>query len=81
MNSGTSHAAKYLQRLAGVEPDGIIGPKTLAAVCKADPARMANLLCDRRLEFLKDLLTWRYFKKGWSARISRVRKAALELAL
>lgn len=79
VNSGHSRAAKYLQRLAGVTPDGVIGPITLAAVCKPDAKTMINLLCDRRLEFLKGLPTWRYFGKGWSARVSRVRKAALGL--
>lgn len=79
VNSGHSRAAKYLQRLAGVTPDGIIGPITLAAVQHADAKTMVNLLCDRRLEFLKGLPTWRYFGKGWSGRVSRVRAEALAL--
>ena len=34
VNSGTSRAAKALQRIAGVEQDGGIGPMTLQAVLK-----------------------------------------------
>jgi len=79
VNSGHARAAKYLQRLCGVVPDGVIGPITLAAVQRADAKTMINLLCDRRLEFLKDLPTWRYFGKGWSGRVSRIREAALAL--
>jgi len=32
VNHGVRRAAKWLQRAAGVEEDGIVGPRTLAAV-------------------------------------------------
>jgi len=79
VNSGRSRAAKYLQRIAGVIPDGVIGPITLAAVNAMDAKTAVNLLCDRRLEFLKGLPTWKFFGKGWSSRVSRIREAALDL--
>ena len=38
VNSGPGRAAKWLQACVGVEQDGGIGPKTLAAVAKFKPA-------------------------------------------
>jgi len=69
VNSGPARAAKYLQRIVGVTQDGVIGPQTLAAVAKHDPAKLITRLCDDRLNFLKGLSTWPTFGKGWSRRV------------
>lgn len=79
VHSGNGRASKYLQRIGGVTVDGVIGPKTLAAVNAMDAKTTINLLCDRRLEFLKGLPTWKFFGKGWQARVSRIREAGLAL--
>lgn len=43
-NAGPSAAARPLQRAVGVHVDGIIGPKTLAAVNAAPPAQLVPVL-------------------------------------
>jgi len=80
VNSGVGRAAKYLQSIAGVPSDGIIGPKSLAAIkdCPAD--EMVDAMCGMRLEFLKALPTWDTFGKGWGRRVAEVEEKATEMA-
>lgn len=80
VNSGPARAAKYLQAVVGVTQDGKIGPKTLAAVKRADPQTVIERLCDDRLAFLKRLKTWPTFGRGWSRRIEEVRNGSVLLA-
>lgn len=69
VNHGTGQAAKFLQRAAGVVDDGIIGPKTLAAVAARDAAAILLLFNAEREQFYTDLKTWPSFGKGWSRRV------------
>lgn len=77
VNSGPGRAARYLQQLVGVTPDGAIGPTTIAVVNKQPAGVTIDRLCDARLAFLQRLPTWATFGRGWSARIASVRKDAL----
>lgn len=82
VNSGPSRAAKYLQAILGVEQDGRVGPKTIAAANAKDARAVINGLCDARLAFLKRItsggkLLWDTFGKGWDRRVSDVRRDAL----
>lgn len=76
VNSGPGRAAKWLQACVGVEPDGGIGPKTLAAVAAFDPADLVEDYAKRRLSFLMDLPHWGTFGKGWSRRVAEVQTVA-----
>jgi lysozyme family protein len=80
VNSGPSRAARYLQGGMGVVIDGQIGPATIRAAQKYSSSEIVNRLCDDRMEFLKNLSTWRTFGKGWTRRVDGVRKEALEMA-
>lgn len=80
VNSGPSRAAKFLQRIVGVEQDGEIGPITLAAVNRMAPADVINGVCDARLSFMQGLKTWPTFRKGWSRRVKDVKAHSLKLA-
>ncbi len=80
VNSGTSRAAKALQRLASVADDGVIGPVTLAAVVSRDPAGLVAAICDERLAFLQSLKTWPVFGKGWSRRVADVKSTGIQMA-
>jgi len=80
VNSGPSRAASYLQRGLGVQDDGDIGPKTIAALDGKDAKAMINALCDRRMAFLRQLKTWQTFGKGWTRRVEEVRAKALKMA-
>lgn len=80
INSGPSRAAKYLQWAVGVTQDGVIGPKTLAAVNKADARAIIKFVCDERLAFMKRIKNrktgkrlWDTFGKGWQRRVDEVR--------
>jgi lysozyme family protein len=75
VNSGPGRAAKWLQACVGVEPDGGIGPKTLAAVA-AFKGDLVDDYSKRRLSFLMDLPHWPTFSKGWSRRVAEVRSDA-----
>jgi lysozyme family protein len=76
VNSGPGRAAKWLQSCVGVEPDGGIGPKTLAAVAAFDPAELVEDYAKRRLSFLMDLPHWGTFGKGWGRRVAEVQTVA-----
>lgn len=80
VNSGPSQAIKWLQRAIGVDADGKIGPVTMAAVSKADPAAIITKLSDNRIEMLKSLSTWKRFGNGWSARVADVERISTEWA-
>lgn len=80
VNSGVSRASKYLQAVAGVAQDGIVGPQTLTAVGRLNSGAVINNLCDRRMAFLRGLNTFSTFGKGWTARVSGVRAEALKMA-
>lgn len=69
-NSGAKQAIKWLQRAAGASDDGIIGPKTIAAVRMADPHLLSKRFNGHRLRFLADLKTWDAFGKGWARRVA-----------
>ena len=80
VNSGPGRAEKWLQACVGVEPDGGIGPKTLAAVNAFDANQLIEDYAKRRLSFLMDLKTWDTFGKGWSRRVAEVQKTGLDMA-
>ena len=80
INSGPGRAAKWLQATVGVDPDGGIGPKTLAAVAAFDSKQLIDDYAKRRLSFLMDLPTWPTFGKGWGRRVEDVRKVGLDMA-
>lgn len=79
VNSGPGRAVKWLQACVGIEVDGDIGPKTLAAVNAFDANQLIDDYGRRRLSFLLDLSTWDTFGKGWTARVNTVRSEALAL--
>jgi lysozyme family protein len=79
VNSGPSRGIRALQRAVDVIQDGKIGPATMIAVMRHDPAQLINEICDGRMAFLKSLNTWPTFGKGWSRRVADVRKHALAM--
>jgi lysozyme family protein len=80
VNSGVGRAAKFLQTIAGVTADGILGPKSMGAIRECDPEQTVDALCDMRLDFLKRLPTFDTFGKGWSRRVAEVKDKASGMA-
>lgn len=79
VNSGTSRAARTLQRACGVADDGAIGPETIDAVNAADPVTLIDNICGQRLAFLQSLPTFDTFGRGWTARVQRVKTASAQM--
>jgi lysozyme family protein len=79
INSGPGRAVKWLQACVGVEVDGSLGPKSLAAVKAFDPKHLISDYSKRRLSFLMDLPTWDTFGKGWTRRVNEVESVGLTM--
>ena len=79
INSGPGRAAKWLQATIGVEVDGGIGPKTLAAVKAFDQKQFIDDYTKRRLSFMMDLPTWGTFGKGWTRRVQEAEAIGLKM--
>jgi len=80
VNSGVSRSARYMQKIAGVPEDGLIGPKSLDAINACPPDEMVDALCSARLDFLKRLPTWNTFGRGWQTRVTEVDRQAAKMA-
>lgn len=80
VNSGPSRAAKALQRAVGTRQDGVIGLDTIEAVHARKPADVINAISEIRGGFFRSLKTFKTFGKGWMARNTAVRQAALGMA-
>lgn len=79
VNSGTGRAAKALQKIVGVEPDGGIGAATVAAVKKADPATVIKKLALMRENFYRNLPTFGTFGRGWLRRNDETLEVAMSM--
>lgn len=80
VNSGVNRASRYLQRVAHVAEDGVIGPNTLQAVSGLYPVALIDELCDLRLEYLQQLRTFSTFGNGWTSRVADVDSKAKSMA-
>ena len=79
VNSGPRQATKFIQNIASVPADGMMGNRTVQQLANLDPSDCITRLCSERLQFLKQLNTWDTFGKGWSKRVSDVQKRALDM--
>lgn len=70
VNSGPGQATRWLQRALGVEADGVIGPKTLAAAYAQDSNALRMRILAQRLRFMTSLTNWPAFSRGWARRIA-----------
>lgn len=80
VNSGPGRGARWLQEALGVNPDGVIGPKTIAAAKDAHKEAVIDRACSIRLNWLRTLPHWPTFGKGWSRRVEGVRADAKAMA-
>ena len=68
------------QEAAGVVADGVIGPKTLAAVEALGAELIIRRMSTHRAAFFKGLSTFATFGKGWMRRCLESEAKALEMA-
>ena len=71
------HGIKVPQDLVGLIPDGIVGPKTLAAVNSRNPRELFDQIKIARFDFIEDICRKRpannKFKRGWMNRINDIK--------
>ena len=66
-------APRVVQRTVGVRADGIIGPRTIAAI-NAQPADILfSRLTSARLHYYRRLPTWCRFGNGWTRRVRDIK--------
>ena len=82
VNLGVSQAGKILQRAVGAEPDGAVGPKTLALALDKDPLNLLHSILAGRRAFYYKLVERKpaqgRFLQGWLNRVDKVEKTAKE---
>lgn len=76
VNMGPGKAARLLQRVLALTQDGLIGPRTIAAVNRFPAPALIDSLGSYRLAYYQALPTWDEFGKGWSNRVQAVRAQA-----
>lgn len=79
VNSGHRRASRALQKVVGASPDGIIGPRTVAAVLCTDPTAIIKEFDEIRVDFYKSLNTFETFGRGWLKRAEETRDTALKM--
>ena len=87
INSGPARAAMKLQSIIGVDMDGDIGPRSIAAIAKCDPLALITSYAERRLSFMRQTrhpktheLLWPVFGRGWQRRVDEVTEIARAMA-
>jgi lysozyme family protein len=81
VNNGPGRATRWLQVALGVSADGVIGPKTIAAV-QAKAGQGAELCAEfqaQRLAYMARLPAWPSFALGWSRRLCRLPFLAMQM--
>lgn len=70
INAGKKRAVMELQQAVNIKADGIIGPKTIAAVQNENLNDVLLTLTAERLRFYTSLGTWPTYGKGWTNRVA-----------
>lgn len=77
VNHGIKRANMFLQRAAGVTPDGAIGPVTIAKIKQLNEIQLVNSICDQREQFYRQIVanrpTQAKYLTGWLRRITEMR--------
>jgi lysozyme family protein len=76
VNSGVRKAVKLLQRAAGADADGVLGPHTLLALQSMPALRLVARFNGERLAMMADLPDWPAFGRGWARRVAANLKEA-----
>lgn len=69
VNLGVSRATKLLQKTVSVTEDGVLGPKTMAALKASDLGYVSEAFLTERALFYANLPHWPHFRRGWMRRL------------
>jgi len=76
--SGQNIGIKRVQKILGVTADGIVGPKTIAAVNAADPVDLVNKVYNGRVTHFNNIVkanpSQKKWLNGWMNRVNYVYK-------
>ena len=71
------HGIKRPQKLLAVAADGLVGPKTIAAINAADPRKLFDAIKADRTKFIDEICKARpkneKYRKGWMNRINAIK--------
>jgi lysozyme family protein len=77
VNHGVNRANMFLQRAAGVQPDGKVGPVTLARIKTLNVMTLLSSVCTQREQFYKAIVannpSQSKYLTGWLRRITEMR--------
>lgn len=77
VNMGVPAAVKLMQRQVGTTEDGVMGPKTIAAIVSKDPVSlMQQFLSERILKYTR-LPKFSLYGRGWVRRVLALEKYCL----
>jgi len=79
VNAGPGRAIKIMQKALGTNPDGAIGPKTMAALKAADPTDLIAKFSMEKELFYKALPTFATFGRGWLRRVDEAKSHAVTM--
>jgi lysozyme family protein len=79
VNAGPGRSAKTLQTAVGANPDGGIGPMTLAAVAQHSPADLIEKFSQAKEAFYRSLDTFSVYGTGWLNRVADVKQHATSM--
>lgn len=81
VNQGVGRAVRWLQTVAKVTPDGMVGPTSSKAIQALDVGRAIKDFARLREEHYRSLQRFPRFGKGWLNRLGEVQAKALEDAI
>ena len=78
-HSGVSTAVKKIQKIVGVDDDGIMGRVTIGAVngYYRGSVSVFDALKAARMNFLRTRQNWNSFKNGWTKRVEAIKYGSL----
>lgn len=70
VNSGPGTSIRWLQEAVGATPDGVLGPKTFAAINELNPDGVLRRMLGKRLNAMTNMRGWPSFSAGWARRVA-----------
>lgn len=77
--TGVGHVVRLAQRVSGTQEDGMMGPKTVSAICTMDRAKFVDAFIVADEQYLSTLASYPKYKNGWNRRETATHVRAMEL--